>query len=140
VIGSARRLPGRDRARALRALAWLIAAGLAVRVVPYATLRRAIARVPASRSPRAAITSAECGVAMRRAGRVWPWAGCLPQAIAGYCLLRRAGLIGTVTVGARKAGERFDAHAWLVYDGAIITGGDVADSYAPLVAAEQRKS
>ena len=139
VIDRARRLPGRERAHALRALAWLIAASLAVRIVPFATLRRAIARIPASRSPRALLTPAECGTAIRRAGRPWPGARCLPQAIAGYCLLRRAGLTGTVTVGARKQEEQLDAHAWLEYDGAIITGADVVDRYVPLVAAEHPK-
>ena len=124
----------------MRALLWLIAAGVAVRFVPFATLSRAIARIPASRSPRAAITPAECGTAVRRAARIWPVARCLPQAIAGYCLLRRAGLSGTLTLGARVEGERFEAHAWLESGGVTVTGGDVLDRYAPLVATEPRKS
>ena len=84
------RRSGCTATRAVRALVWLIAAGVAV-VRPLRDPSRAIARIPASRSPRAAITPAECGIAC---ARVWPVARCLPQAIAGYCLLRRAGLTG----------------------------------------------
>lgn len=137
LIGKALRLDGPDRARAVRALAWLIAAATAVRLVPFGTLMRAIACIPASRSPRARMTPGECAAAIRRAGRVWPVARCLPQAIAGYCLLRRAGLTGTVRLGARVESERLDAHAWLECDGFIVTGGHLVDRYAALVPAER---
>lgn len=137
VIASAIRLDRGDRARAARALAWLVAATVAVRIVPFATLTRLIARIPASRSRRAAITPAECGAAIRRAARVWPIARCLPQAIAGYCLLRRAGRTPTLTLGARVDGTRLDAHAWLDCDDVRITGSDVAGRYAPLTQARR---
>jgi hypothetical protein len=140
LIGKAFQLHHRDRARAVRALVWLIAASVAVRFVPFATISRAIARIPASRSPRAVITPAECGTAVRRAGRIWPVARCLPQAIAGYCLLRRAGLSGTLILGARMDGDRVDAHAWLDYDGVTVIGGDVVHRYTPLVPAERPRS
>ena len=132
LIGKALRLDRAGRAHALRALAWLIAAGIAVRLVGFDTLTRTIARIPASRSRRAAITPAECATAIRRAARVWP-ARCLAQAIAGYCLLRRAGVNATVTLGARVAERRFDAHAWLEAGGLTVTGGDRRDEYAPLL-------
>ena len=132
VIARAFRLHRRDRARALRALAWLMAADAAVRLLPFATLSRIIARIPASRSPRAAITAADCADAVRRAARIFPTARCLPQAIAGYCLLRRAGRTGIVTLGVRVENARLDAHAWLECDGIRITGSDAAGGYAPL--------
>lgn len=132
IISKALRLDRRDRAQAVRALAWLIAAAAAVRVIPFARLTRAIARIPASRSPRSVITPSECATAIRRATRVWPIARCLPQAIAGYCLLRRAGRTGIVTLGARVEGAQLDAHAWLDCDGLRVTGSDAAERYAPL--------
>jgi hypothetical protein len=132
LIGKALRLDHAGRAHALRALAWLIAAGIAVRLVGFDALTRTIARIPASRSRRAAITPVECRTAIRRASGVWP-ARCLAQAIAGYCLLRRAGVSATITLGARVNGRRFDAHAWLEADGVTVTGGDRRGEYAPLV-------
>lgn len=132
-IGRAFRLHRRDRARAVRALAWLMAADAAVRLLPFAILSRIIARIPASRSPRAAITAADCTDAVRRAARIFPTAArCLPQAIAGYCLLRRAGRTGIVTLGVRVENARLDAHAWLECDGIRITGSGAAGQYAPL--------
>lgn len=137
MIGKALRLDRADRVRAVRALAWLIAASVAVRFVPFATLTGLIARIPASRSPHTALTAAECATAMRRAVRVCPMTRCLPQAIAGYCLLRRAGRTGMITLGARVDGDRLDAHAWLDYDGIRITGRETAERYAPLVHADR---
>ena len=139
MIGRAFRLTRRDRAFALRALAWLIAATAAVRVIPYGRLDRVISRFRARRSPRAAITPDECRAAVRRAARLWP-APCLPQAIAGYCLLRRDGLDATVRLGARVAGERFDAHAWLEHKGIAIIGADGVDGYARFAKPEARPS
>ena len=118
--------------RALRALGWLIVADATVRLFPYATVTRTIARLPVSRSPRAAITAAECAAAIRRAATVWPTARCLPQAIAGYCLLRRAGLTPTVNLGVAVEDRRLDAHAWLECDGVAVTGGGPSQGYVPL--------
>ena len=132
LIGNALRLDRAGRAHALRALVWLIAAGIAIRFVGYDALTRTIARIPASGSRRAVLTPAECATAIRRAARVWP-ARCLAQAIAGYCLLRRAGVTATMTLGARVEGRRFDAHAWLDVGGVTVTGGDRSDEYAPLL-------
>ncbi len=107
-------------------------AGAAVRFLSYATVTRTIARIPASRSSRGTITPADCAIAIRRARRIWPVARCLPQAIAGYCLLRRAGRAPTVTLGVAVAGHQLDAHAWLECDGVTVTGGDIDHRYAPL--------
>lgn len=128
------RLEPRERARALRALGWLIAADAMVRLVPYATLTRRMARLSISRSPSARMTPAECAVAIRRAAATWPMARCLPRAVAGYCLLKRAGLRPTVNVGVAVAVDdrRLDAHAWLECDGVTVTGGDVAPQYVRL--------
>jgi hypothetical protein len=136
LIGRALRLDRAERARAVRALAWLIAAGVVVRLVGIARLTRAIARIPAGRSHRSRLTPAECATAIGRAARLWP-SRCLPQAIAGYCLLRRAGVHATLTLGARVEGSRLDAHAWLEAGGVMVTGGERVHEYAPLIPAER---
>ena len=119
--------------QAARALGWLIAASAAVRVVSYGRLTRAIARIPRGRS---SMTPAECATAIRRAAQIWP-AACLPQAIAGYCLLQRAGLAPAIELGVARDGHGLDAHAWLECDGVIVTGGDMERAYAPLPAPER---
>jgi hypothetical protein len=141
LIGSARsalNLDGRERLWALRALGWLIVARVAVRLLGFDSVTRAIALIPRGRSPRAGITPAECAVAIRRAVRVWPRARCLPQAIAGYCVLRRAGRNPTVTMGVALEDRQLDAHAWLECDGVTVTGGDVDHRYSPLTPAARR--
>jgi hypothetical protein len=137
-IGSTRRaldLDAGDRVRALRAYGWLIAARVAVRLAGYGTVTRAIARIPPGRS---SITPAQCTAAIRRASRMWPAARCLPQAVAGYCLLRRGGHEPIITVGVAVADGQMDAHAWLECDGATITGGSVNRSYTPLAPARRQ--
>lgn len=80
------------------------------------------------------MTPAECAAAIRRASRIWP-AACLPQAIAGYCLLRRAALDATVTLGVAVDARHLDAHAWLECNGVTVTGADVDRTYTPLASA-----
>ena len=136
LIGRALRLDRRERVRAARALGWLITATVALRVLSYATLTRAIGRIPIGRSSRTAITPAECAVAIRRASRLWP-AQCLPQAIAGYCLLRRGGMSPAIRLGVAVEDCRLDAHAWLECDGSTVIGGEVDRRYTPLAAGRQ---
>jgi hypothetical protein len=138
LIASAVRLDRAERAGATRALGWLMAATVAVRVLSYNTITRLIGRIPAARSPRTAMTPVECATAIRRAARIWP-AQCLPQAIAGSCLLRRSGRVPTVTLGVAAAeGGRVDAHAWLRCDGVTVTGGGADRHYTPLASARRQ--
>lgn len=135
-IGKAFRLERRDRARAARALGWLIVATAALRIFSYDRLIRLASRLPSS--ARALLSPSECAVAVRRAARVWP-AQCLPQAVAGYCLLRRGGRTPAITLGVAREGERFDAHAWLDCDGVTVTGASER-LYSPLAGAGRRPS
>jgi hypothetical protein len=139
LLASGLRLDRDDRIRALRALGWLIAATIAVRVLSYGTLTQTIGRIATGRTSRTAITPAQCAAAIRRAACLWP-AACLPQAVAGYCLLRRAGLQPALTLGVAKAAERLDAHAWLECDGMIVTGADVDARYTAIAAEARRPS
>lgn len=57
-----------------------------------------------------------------------PWrSDCLVQAIAGQDWLASMGLASEIQIGVeRPANGPFGAHAWLVHDGTVVTGGDVA--------------
>jgi hypothetical protein len=56
-----------------------------------------------------------------------PWrSDCLVQAIAGQDWLAAIGLASEIQIGVeRPADGPFSAHAWLVHDGTVVTGGDV---------------
>ena len=132
-IGSGLRLPWRAQRQALRALSWLVAADLAVRLLPYANVLRLLDRIPANRRGNAALSPADCAIAIRRAARVYPLARCLARAVAASCMLCRAGrrVVPSLGVGFDQ-GRRFEAHAWLECDGVMITGGEEAARFAPL--------
>lgn len=45
---------------------------------------------------------------------------CLERSMALWWMLRRAGVKGELQIGARKQGERFEAHAWLELGGEVL--------------------
>jgi hypothetical protein len=45
---------------------------------------------------------------------------CLEQSMVLWWLLRSRGIPVELRVGARKQGERFEAHAWVEFEGAIL--------------------
>ncbi len=61
-----------------------------------------------------------------------PWrADCLVQALAARRWLARLGHQTTLSLGSRRGAEgQFLAHAWLEWEGLVVTGGDVSD-YEP---------
>jgi hypothetical protein len=66
----------------------------------------------------------------RAAARV-PWrATCLVQALAAERWLESRGIPSELKLGARKAGEALDAHAWLEAGGRVVVGGGTSD-YRP---------
>ena len=65
---------------------------------------------------------------------------CLVRSMTLWCLLRRAGIEGELHIGARKEGERFQAHAWVELGGQVLNdGAEVHQHYsrfdAPIAAA-----
>ena len=56
-----------------------------------------------------------------------PWrSDCLIQAIAAQNWLSSLGAAGEIQIGVeRPEGGQFGAHAWLIYAGQVITGGDI---------------
>ena len=129
---SGRALPRRERIDAARAVFWLLAIRLLLRVVPYAALHGAIRRLPVRR-PRATLTASTCARAIARGGRVVPRTTCLARALAAECLLRRDGHTPTLSLGVMlDETRRLHAHAWLESQGILVTGGDEAAGYRTL--------
>ncbi len=98
------------------------------------------AETPATASADQIHAAQEIGWAVGTLARRIPWDGrCLAQALAASAMLRRRGLEGTVSFGARASGSTqtsdtpvspaFEAHAWLRVGDCIVTGGAAHHSF-----------
>jgi len=131
----ARRFALRRPALALEALMMLIAASIAIRLLPFRTIGRLAARGggggPSPDRDRIA--------AMERLLMAWskrvPWrALCYQRGLAMQMMLRRRGLGSVLWLGAGyEDADSLASHVWVTLDGEIVIGGDTADRHAPLM-------
>ena len=57
---------------------------------------------------------------------------CLERSLALWWLLARRGVAAQLRIGVRKTGEKFEAHAWVEYDGVAVGESDgTHQHYAP---------
>jgi hypothetical protein len=49
---------------------------------------------------------------------------CLQKSLTLWWLLRRQGISSNLRLGARKTGDKFEAHAWIEYNGTALDDGD----------------
>jgi hypothetical protein len=126
--------PPERRRLILEALPLVVAIRLALWVFPSPSLLRFVSR-RVERSGRSGRTKSAQPVerlawAVRVVSRRVPHATCLTQALAAQLLLARYGCASSLQLGVRyDEDERFDAHAWVVVEGAVIIGGDGLDRY-----------
>lgn len=131
-----------DVAAAAEAAVSLLVAKVALALLPFSVVARALGRrcEGADSSPSApaeqylAAEALRCRWAVGAAIRRVPFeASCLPRAIAGQLMLRRRGVAATVVFGvARRDGEWLN-HAWLEVDGAAVLGYQPAISFRRVV-------
>jgi len=135
----------RRRGLLVEAAFWLLAARLALLVVPFPRLARRIgdfvppsdervARAGQHGSADDALLAEQVGWATVRATRHVPFrAVCLPQAMAARIMLRRRGVASVLHFGAARGQDRpIDAHAWLDAAGVEVTGYPVAAQFAEI--------
>ena len=114
------------------AIAQVVAAA-GLRAMPLPALRasasrcRRLAPLLVSGSDEHIIWAIE--VTGRRLGRL---STCLIRALVAELLLDRKGGPTCLTIGVRRSGGRFEAHAWLAREGRVLIGAP-ADEYLPLV-------
>lgn len=124
------RISGAERWLLVEAMIALLLARGAMALLPFrriaAWLGTPGAESPATAAPEEIRTAQEVGWAVGAVARRVPWDGrCLVQALAATGMLRRRGLEGTVSFGARQGESAgFDAHAWLRFGSCMVTGGD----------------
>lgn len=58
-------------------------------------------------------------------------ANCLEQSLTLWWLLHRRGIAAELRIGARKEAGRFEAHAWVEFDGAILS--DAGEEHLPFI-------
>lgn len=131
-----RELPPERRRVLLRASGTLLAVRAALRLLPFATVRRLLSRLARPGAARqAAPDPATVGWAVETAGRrLLSSHPCLPQALTAQLLLARAGHTSRLRIGVARPGpEAMEAHAWVECGGEIVVG-HLADhgSYTPL--------
>lgn len=136
-----RRLP---RLVAAEAVVLLALTRMALAALPFTVVRRGLesyARVFARRGEGRGDDVELVRRAMDAVGRRSPDSSCLPEALAGWALLRRRRLPATLHLGVRRPGRAraIDAHAWVESSGRVIVGAveDLSD-YRPLVSGKDR--
>jgi hypothetical protein len=111
----------------------ILAASLAVRLVPFRTLAERLT----GGERGAASADAETAYWLRRAVLAWarrlPWqAMCFEQGLAAFALLRRRGLEATLHYGAATIEGELQAHVWVTSGETGVTGCENKESYGLL--------
>lgn len=121
----------RDRVRFLAAWSLLALSRLAILLLPFRLVGRALGehRDPRSEASTAVLDdktllrAARIGATVRLAARHTPWRSeCFPQALTARILLGLARVPHVVSFGVRRDGDALVAHAWVHVGGGMVTG------------------
>ncbi|MDD2764286.1 MAG: lasso peptide biosynthesis B2 protein [Opitutaceae bacterium] len=129
-----------DRLLLLEALCALAWARVLALCLPFRRLAAMLGDLgtagPEAAPPAHEETARRIGWAVAAMARYVPWDGrCLTQAIAGWRMLARRGIAGTVYLGVSEApehGGKMAFHAWLRCGSSFVTGGDGRARYQVL--------
>jgi len=121
-------LSGYERGVALEAAGGLLATWVGLRLAGFRRWKNVLAwltpspsttvRQPATSQRDAAETIARMAAAAAR--NIFFDTNCLEQSLVLWWLLRRRGIAAELRIGARKEFERFEAHAWVEADSAVL--------------------
>ena len=135
-----RKLSSGERWTLLEAMALLPLTGAALRHFGFERLRARVARLTPL-PERRATGGVEAPIEeARRVERMVAAAAreglhkgnCLERSLTLWWLLRRRGLNGQLRIGVRKTEGKFEAHAWIEFDGAVLNDvGEVHRHYKP---------
>jgi hypothetical protein len=131
LIQRLQRTSGRERADFAEALAALVVASAAIKLLPFRTVVRtmSLGRASEGHGPANQLT-ADVKQAVKRAAARLPWTiVCFPEGLAVHWMLRRRGLPSQVHYGLRQAGPDFTAHVWVSLSGAVVVGEESDDRH-----------
>jgi len=127
------RLERMERGLVARALVWLVASRIALRVLPFRTASAVLERIP--RRIGYPCSPEKIRWALNACARRLPGTQCLAWALACRSLLQQAGIPSRVRIGVAKGRERrFAAHAWVECSDFTMGWGDDERSYVILPA------
>lgn len=132
------RLPSTERSLLIKSGLLVGAIRLGLRLLPFQTVRRRIARLimrPSGFQGKDHTSIDQVVWAVRVVSRYVPDATCLTQALATQVLLSCHGYHTDLRIGvARSATGQFQAHAWVEKDGVVVIGGPASylQRYTPL--------
>lgn len=129
------RLSAFERTALLKAAAGLTATYAGLRFAGFRRWKFAVERFTRASALNPALVGdakARMGADLARmeaaAARYLPFrTNCLERSLVLWWLLRRNGLMADLKIGARKEADRFEAHAWVIFDGGVI--GDTSDEH-----------
>jgi hypothetical protein len=120
-------LPGPAKADFLAALLLLPLIRASLRLRGFDKTQRFLQRhtAPAGRAAlsearAAADTEQTCRMVLAASRRLHASANCLERSLALWWLLARRGVTSHLRIGARKTGEKFEAHAWVERNGEAV--------------------
>jgi len=125
------RLPPADRALAIRAAGWLLAARIALWTMPFARVQQLVEQA-GRRTGAPGPAPGRLAWAVETTARSIPKASCLTQALAAQVMLERAGEHPELKIGVATDKGSFEAHAWLELHGRPLVGDHSLDRYARL--------
>lgn len=99
---------------------------MALWVAPFPWVLEGTRFCAACSPSRRALTPAGAVTAIDRALPLTLRASCLTQALAGWIMLTRHGVVGRISIGVASPEQNFRAHAWLEVGGRVILG-DIED-------------
>lgn len=116
------------------ASALVVATRLALTFLPFRTVRSAFEGLPSGRGVQDETRARDAAWAVEAAAqRLLGRRPCLPQALVGQWLLRRAGVETKLKIGVARDESGVRAHAWLEHAGQVVVGGrGSAVLYVPL--------
>ena len=116
----------------LESLAAVVAASLAIRLLPFGRLARALGPSPSPNVAPLAI-SQPLGRAIAFWSKLLPWrTKCFEQAVAAHWLLRRRNFRSVVIFGARPQADSILAHVWVRSGEHDVIGCENVDSFVVL--------
>lgn len=128
-------LQATDRRLLVEALAALLAARLAIALLPLGKLKSALRWRWHRRFDLPSPTVERIVWAVRRAAEWVPATTCLVQAMAALRLLESAGYDARLTLGtAKSATGQLTAHAWVSYHDRVVLGAASDTVYTPILA------
>lgn len=132
------RLTGRERGIVLEAAAGLTATWVGLRLLGFrrwrSLLQLTVPRNTEILSENDSHSTAAGVLRMEEAAarNLFVTTNCLEQSLVLWWLLRRRGIAADLQIGARKSGQRFEAHAWVEFCGiALNSGGEDHLHFAP---------